>query len=477
LAFSPDGRILATGGGSRIVLWDPHTGKEKGQIQVGEPGTWFDCLAFSPDSKTLALGRSANDQLAILIWNNAERRIVRKLKVPEGYVLTIAFSPDGGILAGGASCGKVYLWDTSTGKELHRLEREKPTVIAGYSIAFSPDGKAVAAGGATVATWDVGSGRRLSLSETEAIHVAFSQDSKTLIGAGRWHPPQPSTRYPTFHPAIFYWNRKTGKERRLVLERIQGPFLNLAVSPDGRTFATAGPDWRVRLWETASGKERCFLQGREAHHFSLAFSPDGRTLATGWGDGLIRLWRVGDPGLKEAAQRCRPSSNDLVAQWTDLASADAAHVYRTICTLVDSPKETIPFLKEHLRELPQADPRKITGLVMGLDSNRFEERQKAADELEKLGRQAQGALERFLAGQPSLEARRRTEGLLDKIDFPITSPERLRVIRSVEVLEKIGNAEAKRLLQTLAQGIPGAELTEEAKAALARLTERPATRP
>jgi hypothetical protein len=119
--------------------------------------------------------------------------------------------------------------------------------------------------------------------------------------------------------------------------------------------------------------------------------------------------------------------------------------------------ESGPFLRERLKPAPVADAAKVQKWITDLDSEKFAVRQAAAQQLEKL--------------DGSLEARRRLEQILER-QFSMPSPETLRIIRAVMVLERIGRPEAKGVLETLAKGAPGARETEEAKAALERLRAR-----
>jgi hypothetical protein len=112
-----------------------------------------------------------------------------------------------------------------------------------------------------------------------------------------------------------------------------------------------------------------------------------------------------------------------------------------------------------------------------LDSDRFETREQASAELQRLGEQAEPALRKAMAAKPSLEASRRLRALLDRVERRTPSAEQLHALRAVEVLEHIGSPEAQRVLQTLAEGAPEAMLTREAKAALVRLAHRSNTAP
>jgi hypothetical protein len=124
-----------------------------------------------------------------------------------------------------------------------------------------------------------------------------------------------------------------------------------------------------------------------------------------------------------------------------------------------------------VQPISAADAGRLAQLLADLESKRFAVRQKAARELEKLGAAAESALRQALAGNPSLETRRRLEKLVDQLDFAKT-PGQLRLLRAVEVLEDIGTVEARQMLAGLAKGAPHTRLTEEAKASLERLDRK-----
>jgi hypothetical protein len=202
----------------------------------------------------------------------------------------------------------------------------------------------------------------------------------------------------------------------------------------------------------------------------LSFSHDGKLLASGSSDRTIVIWDLFRPFDDERAIAQRPQHTDA-EYWKDLANDDAAQAYRAMCGLANS-KSSAPFLRQHLQPTPSADPKRLTQLIADLDSDQFAVRKKAGEELEKLEELAKPAMEKALSGQPRLELRRRLEQLLDRLEGPITSPEQLRVLRAIEVLEHIGSAEARGVLENLAGGAPEARVTQEAKASLGRLTKR-----
>jgi len=169
-----------------------------------------------------------------------------------------------------------------------------------------------------------------------------------------------------------------------------------------------------------------------------------------------------------------PDTKELEPLWKELAGEDAAKAYRAIWSFVASPEQSVPFLRKHLEPARGPDQKRLTSLLADLDSPKYQVREKALQELAKLGELAEPGLKRVLEGKPSLEVRQRVERLLEQLQGTIIAPDRLREIRAVEALEHIGTAEARRLLQDLAQGAPEARLTQEAKAAQQRLSTRTA---
>jgi hypothetical protein len=163
----------------------------------------------------------------------------------------------------------------------------------------------------------------------------------------------------------------------------------------------------------------------------------------------------------------KQSSPNLPDLWDALADQDAATAYRAIWTLTATPRETVAFLRERLRCLESPGEETIAKLVADLDSLDFTTRQRASDELSKLDLLAERALRKALTGQPSLELRRRVQKLLEQL-AGAPSGAQLQALRAIEMLERIGTADARHVLEQLAKGAPGARLTREARASLSR---------
>ena len=163
-------------------------------------------------------------------------------------------------------------------------------------------------------------------------------------------------------------------------------------------------------------------------------------------------------------------AGDLEAQWKDLASADAARAYAAIWAFVRTPDKSIAFFEKHLKPATPPERKSVDQLIDELSHERFAVRNNANAALEKLGDLAAPMLREALGRKElTLEARQRTEKLLKNLRGPVTSPERLRVIRAVEAVEYIGTPAARKLLEQLAQGAAEARVTVEAQEALRRL--------
>jgi hypothetical protein len=224
----------------------------------------------------------------------------------------------------------------------------------------------------------------------------------------------------------------------------------------------------VRVWDVLGGRRVHIFEGHGGPITTLAFSPDGRLLASGSNDTTILLWDVTrlPRGSQKAAEL---GKKELEARWDALKDADAAAAYAIMRELVGSPRQALDLLKVRLKPATETDRQRVAGLVADLDSPTFRTRDEAARELLRLGPGAEPALRRALAAGPSLEARRRIESVLDKLQ----GPQHARIWRAVEILERIGTPAAREQLEALARGSADSELTRTAREALQRLDRRP----
>ena len=189
------------------------------------------------------------------------------------------------------------------------------------------------------------------------------------------------------------------------------------------------------------------------------------------------MWDVSGVLREEHHSSARLRSEDLRELWSDLAGDDAPRAFRAVRQLALLPEQSFPFLKKHLRPDPPVDHRRIAQLIADLDNDRFEVREKATIELIRLGKSAEPALRQTLKNPASAEVRLRAERVLGELNPSRLSPDLLRALRALEVLERIGTPEARKVIDSLAKGSTHPRVQEEAKASLARLTRRPAAKP
>jgi len=455
VAYSPDGKTLASGGNDGTVkLWDVATGKVRTTL-VGHRGHFVTFVAYSPDGKTLASRSCANK---VKLWDVATGK-----ERATFHSHSVAFSPDGKNLAS-THDGTVKLWDLATCKERANLQGHTEWVMI---VAFSPDGKTLASASfdKTVKLWDVATGTERATLQghfDKVFSVAFSPDGKTLASASSSHCLLGEVI------TVRLWEVATGKARVAPHEQT-GNISSIAYSPDGKTVS-AGFDKTVKLWDVTTGKERATFQGHTGQVWPVEYSPDGKTLASASEDKTIRLWGI--PRTKKTELTGLPGE-DLDGLWTTLACEDAAKAYQAIGTLIAAPDQAVSLAKKRLRSAsPASKPNahEIARRITDLDSDVYAIRERASNELGKIVEEAEAALRKELAVTPSPEVRQRIERLLSRIGQ--LTPESLRDLRAVEVLEQIGNSEAKKALETLASGTEAALLTQEAKASLDRLNKR-----
>jgi WD40 repeat protein len=297
LAFSADGRTLASvaGRSSVIWLWDLESHQRRGELR-GHTHRVVS-LAFAPhdaDGQTLASADSAGN---VWLWDAAdatEREQVLTLPVGgPSQPVRIAFSPNGSILAGTSGNNQRvpgrYWFTLSWGVILWRADKGR--VEQGPSghtepvscLAFAPVGKTLATGSfdRSVKLWDFpGKAERFTLDHAAKVHfLAFTPDGSTLASAS-----------PT--GLVKLWDLATGRKRTTL--QGQGKFLHaVCYSPDGRALATASGDGTVRLWDVATGQVRSALDFRIGEAHAVAFAPDGMRAAVG-GEGQIIIWDIDD---------------------------------------------------------------------------------------------------------------------------------------------------------------------------------------
>ncbi len=520
LLFAPDGKTLSASAGARIRMWNVATGRDRADGMGG-----FELVgSISPDGRILAAAESGEP--AVSLWDTATGRFLRALPVKEGghTVKSLKFVSDGKSLFAGQSNSTLRFWDVAGGKEQRTVQlrdenRPNPHDIFFHRFHVSNDGKRVstlewfgARNETRLALWDIDSGKLLSqhvmppwlLPPYSVLETAWSGDAATLSlrrndgltqmrvqsGAIRYRIPDTSNIHAlaaspdgrllaAFRPAgakvkaaVGIWEAATGKE---IATRAADAVSSLALTPDNR-YLVATDRGFLHVWDLATGKERRRWPLPEANTAPggnpvvtrLLLSPDGRRAFTAMNDGTALVWDLQPALRRDQPLVGKPKEKELAAWWADLAGEDACRAYAALWRLAEMPEAAIPFLRRHLQPATNAESQAIRQLIADLDSNDFAIREKTFEQLAKLGPIAEPVLQQVLEQKPTPEARRRMQDLLDRIDQQPPAGEALRLLRALHVLDTTG-VEGRRLLRELAKGAEGAWLTQQARAALARL--------
>ena len=336
LAYSPDSTLLASASAQESVkLWQTATGTE--WTTLADPVQWESwhkssaCVTFSPDGKTLAIARSG-----VSLWNVATREIQKKISSGPVVVSSLAYSPNGRILAGCVSgrlaadpnkpSSSFLLWNAGSGSIQDRLpdslgnapgaihsialsptnqtlavaqadgvitlwdlvSLRKQTVLTGqagivHALKFSPNGRILGwvRRNKSIVLWDLATTRTaavLDVPDDMINGISFSPDGRWLASAGS-------------NGVVRTWDLATGR-LRVTIGGHTGPVWSIAFSPDGQTLATAGLDHTIRLRDSVSNQERAVFSAHTGPVTSVAFSPDSKRLASASYDGTIRLWDI-----------------------------------------------------------------------------------------------------------------------------------------------------------------------------------------
>jgi len=235
-------------------------------------------VAFSPDGTLLAAGMTNSEAR---VWHVPDGKPLLACEGHANWVMSVAFSPDGRLLASGGSDQTIKLWDVHTGQCVSTLRGHTGWV---RSLAFHPDGTLLVSGSddQTIRLWNLSTGQCVSTlrGHTGWVRsIAFHPDG-TLLASG------------SDDQTIQLWNLSTGQVFKTLHDH-SAYVVSVAFSPSGAWLATGSSDHTIKLWDVSTGQCVSILQGHSGRVRSVSFHPDGTLLASGSDDQTIRLWNLG----------------------------------------------------------------------------------------------------------------------------------------------------------------------------------------
>lgn len=267
------GQLAAGTQNGDVWLWSTVTGEQQRTLTGNRDGATS--VAFSSSGFNLAIGTGSGQ---VRGWNSPPDGGASPMQTHSTAVESVAFHRL--LIASGSLDGEVRLWDMiSPGTDVVLVDAANPTPVA--SVAFSPDGTLLAAGGGnTIRLWDMAARTVQTVLETEVGEItslAFRPDGTALIYGGD-------------HSAVWVWN--LAGDNRPLLDGHEGQVSALAFSPDGQIIASSDSA-AIRLWDASTGASLTTLQpDADGAVNSVAFSPDGRVLVSGGDSGGVVIWGV-----------------------------------------------------------------------------------------------------------------------------------------------------------------------------------------
>jgi WD40 repeat protein/tRNA A-37 threonylcarbamoyl transferase component Bud32 len=279
VAFSPDGRFLATAGrDNKVKVWEAKTGSLVHTL-TGHADEVL-CVIFSPDGQWVV--SSAKDA-TVRLWQVSTGQCVKTLKTVPDWLRGVAFSRDGRHLAATSHGGGIWLWKTSSWQRIALSGRHRGPV---QSVVFTPDSRQMVSAGVDhldrqVCLWDLATGKevRRFKGHTHLVNSAVvSPDGKTLATTSEDH-------------MVKLWDMDSGRVLHSLRGHAHWP-VQAAFSPDSKQVASASFDSTVKLWDVTTGLERFTLRGQNDALVGVAFSPDGRQVASCSTRGTVMLHDV-----------------------------------------------------------------------------------------------------------------------------------------------------------------------------------------
>jgi WD40 repeat protein len=501
-AFSPDGTTIALSyWPNRVGLWQVAPGAAAGQADGH--GAMVRHIAYLPGRAEVATVTADGEAR---VWDAAGRP-VRAFNQTRSdlYGARPCFAVQAKVLVNVEGDHTLGFWNMATG-ELRRWEVPMQEDFVLFDV--SPRGETVVLWTrSAVLVWAVGADRpRLRCPcQQFAWQAMLSPDGQALVirdepviqlwdlaaGCPAWTvradlgwslkgftPDGRAVLVCPAHDELTWLDARNGTPLKSV--SVAPPMVGRAVfSGDGRWMATAHRGGVIQLWETRShlrlwtftASAQLAADTRQVD--GLAFAPDGRHLAVAVEDTSVLIYDP-DALVPDVAERVRElTPAKRKGSWAALAGNNGEDAFRAAAVLAATPDETVADLRTRLTPVPVVSDKRLEQLVDDLDAKTFARREAASKALAGLGDIAEPPLRELLKTNPTLEVRRRAELLLEALDRRYTQfpSKALFDDRALDVLERIGTAEARTLLEKLARGDPRARQTRQAREALRRLAE------
>jgi RNA polymerase sigma factor (sigma-70 family) len=491
-------QIFVTADGSRVVtrgqngdahIWNGANAKHIHGFQAA----WQRGMAMSPDGRFLVWAIADDkvkftdpqqppnmifDGSRIRLYDIAADKFVDRFPGFKGDANDLTFTDAGKtLITVDHRDGMVRLWNVEAGKEERSFqavpEAEKKQSRGVARTMLSADGKTLAVayhpnnggGGGDwlrgaphlIRLWDVVTGKeqhQLNGHRSYVLDMAFSPDGRFFVTAGEKAPVD------KLIDQVFVWETATGDRVAALPDGLPIGACAVAFSRDGRFLATALPAGVIRLWEVATWTVQNEFTGHRDRPTTLTFAPGGQLLS-GSLDTTVLAWDIRPPRVAVSAS--------LESAWNDLATREAGESFKSEERFLAAPADAVKFFAEKVKPVEALDPKRIQRLLADLGSDKFAVREAASKALHGLDQQAKPYLEATLKSTVSAEVRVRVEKILKQQRGAALTSEQIRQIRGVMVLELIGDGESKLLLRRWADGPVGALLTMEASLALKRL--------
>lgn len=230
-------------------------------------------VAFSPDGRLLASG---SYDKTVKLWDMGDRRVLTTLRGHQDQVFRIAFSPDGKSLASCSGDGTTIVWNVATGQRQVALESHRDPML---DVAYSPDGQLIATAGAHIQLWRNGQEIWSTPHSESFFSIAFSTDQRKLACGTR---------------DLIRICDVVNPQAPEKLVHTKGMIYQVEYSPDAKWLASASSDGSLSLWSVASGEQFRSAIADASALFDVAFSCDGTYVVTGGRERVVRMWSVPD---------------------------------------------------------------------------------------------------------------------------------------------------------------------------------------